>query len=156
MIAVGLLGIVSLATEVGTWYLARSAANNAADASAVAAALAVSANSSSSSTPSAEATTTLAQDAGTDVASDNGYTAGLGMMVTTNNPPATGNYTTGTAAAAVLINVSVTPILSSLFSGLAPTITETTNDSYRSSYAPAAGVRPGFRSSDRRYCGEKG
>ena len=63
VIALGLLGIVSLGTEVGTWYLARSAADNAADASAVAAALAVSVGASG-------------QDAATDSASDNGYTTG--------------------------------------------------------------------------------
>ena len=93
---VGLLGIVSLATEVGTWYLARSAADNAADASAVAAALAVSSRSFH------------CQDAGrrTDSATDNGYTTGGAIMVTANIPPATGNFTTNPAAAEVLINVT--------------------------------------------------
>jgi Flp pilus assembly protein TadG len=109
VIAVSLLGIVSFATEVGTWYLTRSAADNAADASAIAAALAISANAPP-------------QDAATDTASDNGYTAGATVTVTSNIPPATGNYTTNNAAAEVLINVTVTPILATLFGSVTPTV----------------------------------
>lgn len=109
VIAIALLGVVSLATEAGTWYLTRSSSDNAADASAVAAALAISLGASY-------------QSAATEAATDNGYTAGSGVTVTVNNPPATGSYTTNTAAAEVLINVTATPLLSSLFSSLTPTI----------------------------------
>lgn len=109
VIAIGLLGVVSLATEAGTWYLSRSAADNAADAAAVSAALAVSAGADY-------------QSAGTHTATRDGYTAGSGVTITVNNPPATGSYTTNNAAAEVLINVTATPLLSSLFSSLTPVI----------------------------------
>lgn len=109
VIAVGLLGFVSLATEVGTWYLTRSAADNAADASAIAAALAVSNNASP-------------QDAANGTASDNGYATGGAVTVTPSIPPASGSYTANTAAAEVLINVTVTPILATLFGSGTPTV----------------------------------
>ena len=43
-------------------------------------------------------------------------------MVTANNPPATGNFTTNPAAAEVLINVGVASRLSSLFSSATPSV----------------------------------
>ncbi len=110
VIAVGLLGFVSLATEVGTWYLTRSAADNAADASAIAGALAISNGASTSD----------AQAAATDTATDNGYTTSGAVTVTANILPATGSNTNSPAE--VLINVTVTPILASLFGSGTPTI----------------------------------
>jgi Flp pilus assembly protein TadG len=111
VIAVSLLGFVSLATEVGTWYLTRSAADNAADASAIAAALVVAANPS---TPG------IATDAATDTASDNGYKAGGAVTVAPSILAATGSNPNSPAQ--VLINVTVTPILASLFGSGTPTV----------------------------------
>jgi Flp pilus assembly protein TadG len=110
VIAVSLLGIVSFATEVGTWYLTRSAADNAADASAVAAALAISVGASP-------------EDAANETASNNGYaSSGGGVTVIPKIPPQTGSYTANGAAAEVLINVTVTPILATLFGSTTPTV----------------------------------
>jgi len=107
--AVAILGMVGVGTEVGAWYLARSAADNAADAAACAAALAISVGSPYDA-------------AAIDSASDNGYTSSGTVTVTANNPPATGNYTTNNHAAEVLINVTFSPILASLFTKATPTV----------------------------------
>ncbi len=107
--AVAVLGVVGLATEAGAWYLARSAADSTADAAAAAAALAV-----------FNGADYLA--AATDSASGNGYATGATVTVNANHPPATGSYTTNAAAAEVLINVTFTPILSNLFTGLTPSV----------------------------------
>jgi Flp pilus assembly protein TadG len=100
-----LLGFIGLATEVGSWYLARTEAYNAADAAATAGVLALAINPGDASAATAAATYIVQQ---------NGFT-----VPGTNppaSPPADGNYAGNTAATEVWVSATFSPLLASLFS----------------------------------------
>jgi Flp pilus assembly protein TadG len=99
-----LLGFVGLATEVGTWYLARVEAYNAADAAATAAALALAISPGDAS---------AAENAATDIVLRNGFTLPAGNPPI--SPPVDGNYVGNAAATEVWVSVNFSPVLASLF-----------------------------------------
>jgi Flp pilus assembly protein TadG len=104
LIATALLGIVGLGTEVGSWYVAQSQAQNAADAAAMSGAIAAaSAVASGSGTDPISA----GQAAAATEAEANGYSLANPASVSATVPP----QVTAT------VNVSITPLLASLFRG---------------------------------------
>jgi hypothetical protein len=88
---VGALGVISLATEVGTWYVARAQQYNAADAAALAGALAGPANAAS---------------AATAIATDNGYPGAV---------PTASVSATNSTATKVVINTNLNATIAGLF-----------------------------------------
>jgi Flp pilus assembly protein TadG len=115
--AIAIIGFVGLGTEAGSWYLIRSAQDNAADAAACAAALVAADKASDPNITDADIT-----DAATGVATQNGYTADKSITVQVNTPPASGNYAGNSLAAEVLISSTANPVISSIFSRATPTI----------------------------------
>jgi len=95
-----LLGVIGLATEVGTWYLARAQAYNASYAAAVAGALAASEGGD----------TGAAQQAALDVALSNGY-SNASVTINQQSP-------TNPAAWEVQVTVNVAPLIARLFTSL--------------------------------------
>lgn len=117
--AVGLLGLVGLGTEGGTWYLEKRHGQNVADAAATAGVLAIAANQD----PTAAAT---------DVATLNNYTTGTIGGTTTTVTVTPGTWSSGAFAAggspnAVRATVTRSPprLFSALFLAANPTIQET-------------------------------
>ena len=102
-----LLGMTGLATEAGSWYLARGSAQAAADGAAVAAALALNAGSD----PNAAALTAA------DSAVRNGFTNGGTVSVTVNIPPATGPFAGDALKAETIVTLRLPPLLARLFLG---------------------------------------
>lgn len=100
--AVAILGVVGLATEVGSWYLAREQAYNTADAAAIAGALA--------------AMNSARTGAAGEIATLNGFPS---VDVVPHSPPSQGNYTDNDDATEVLVSVNFSPLLASLF-GVGP------------------------------------
>jgi Flp pilus assembly protein TadG len=108
-----LLGMVGLAAEAGTWYLTRARVQDAADAAALAAVMADVAGTD----PSAAAR---------QIASRNGFRNGIAL----NTPPAT-CFVSGSACSTAattpaqfeaVLNVSLTPYLSKLFTAAMPQV----------------------------------
>jgi hypothetical protein len=106
--ATSMIGLASLATEGGTWYLERRHGQNAADAAATAGLVAL-ANGQSVTT------------SGTATAALNGYTTGVTIY---NPPPAGWAYAGNTSAVGVLITKVEPGLFSKLFMGYSPTMTE--------------------------------
>jgi Flp pilus assembly protein TadG len=102
-----ILGFVGLGTEVGSWYLGRRAAQNAADAGAIAGALAYSSNAD----PTAAADTATGQ---------NGFANGAGVTVAVTTGTASGNNPN--APVSVTVSQPVPPMLSSLFAYAGTTV----------------------------------
>jgi Flp pilus assembly protein TadG len=145
--AAALLGAAGLATEVGSWYLIRARAANAADAAALAGALqaaaggnvadveaaandamslngfAQSASTQSPGAPSADIMITgaLMGRAATAPASASG--SGNAVTITASNPPRTGSYAGDNAATEVVVNIRVAPLFARLFTNQTPVLT---------------------------------
>lgn len=119
-----LMGFAGLGTEATLWYVAKRNMQGATDAAAYSAAIAESAGQASGAF-------TAAADA---VAKQYGFTNGTGgVVVTVNNPPASGSYT-GNASAIEVIVAQPQPLLfASLFMGSSPTV------SARAVAAPSSG-----------------
>jgi Flp pilus assembly protein TadG len=96
-----LFGFVGLATEGGTWYLAKRAAQNAADTGALAGAIASATSGTATATikmvASAVATKNVSLNAITTVATSE-------VTVTSNVPPTTGFYKGISSAIEVVVN----------------------------------------------------
>lgn len=94
-----LLGFAGLGIEIGTWLMNARAMQGVADAAATSAAIAL--NQTSSCT--ADRTNVCTTEADT-VAAVNGWQNGVGgVVVTVNNPPKSGNFTTNNNAVEVII-----------------------------------------------------
>jgi hypothetical protein len=115
--ATALLGFSALATEGGTWYVTRRAAQNAADASALAGALSL----AFAAPADREAG---AQEAARDVSARNGFPHGGTDSVLISYPPGAtaGAFTGNTAAVEVQVTRQQTLSLASLFVEDAPVI----------------------------------
>jgi hypothetical protein len=98
-------GLIGLGTEVGSWYLGKRHAQNAADAAAWAGTLMV----------AHAATSAQAITGATAQATANGFTTGGGVTVTVHNPPTTGPNAANNSAVEVIIQQTQTPILAGLF-----------------------------------------
>jgi Flp pilus assembly protein TadG len=107
-----MIGFVGLAIEVGMWLLVKRAMQGAADAAAYSAAIAAAVGDVPYVTE------------GTAVAAQDGYANGAnGIVVTVNNPPQYGNYTSDSSAVEVIIRQPQPLLLSAFLPGVtAPTI----------------------------------
>ena len=113
--ATAILGVVGLATEAGTWYVARTQAYNVAYAAAIAGALAADYGSDAAA-------------AANDIVAANHYTTGT----VTVNPSAT-----GAAATEVLVSVNFDPLLARLFTQHQVTVTARAVGDLRTAFYPA-------------------
>jgi hypothetical protein len=104
-----LLGMAALATEGGSWYLARRNAVTAADLAALAGAAALDRGSA-------------ALPVAFDTASRNGFANGGRNTIAVNSPPASGAYAGNAYAVEVTIAQTQTMSLSRLFLAAAPTV----------------------------------
>lgn len=104
LIATVLLGFVGLGTEVGSWYLARAQALDAADAAAIAGALAGASGTGSTA-------------AALRVAAANGFVDGVGRVaVATHTPPESGKFMGDTTATEVVVSITFTPLIKTISS----------------------------------------
>ena len=131
--ALAVLGLVGLATEVGTWYLAWSRAQNAADAAALAGALAAAASNAANGpcttgSTCATAIQSAANSAATDTARRNGYTNGavngeFTYTVSTPTPSLSLGSTSSWLINEVQIAVAVNQTyITSIFNNVLPTL----------------------------------
>ncbi|WP_270936091.1 pilus assembly protein TadG-related protein [Falsiroseomonas oryzae] len=111
---VTIFGAAAISTDVGSWYAARRAAQNAADASAAAAAVTL-----------AFSTAEAARTTGRDVAARNGFTHAVGgpTTVTVNVPPTTGARTGDPSAVEVVVQQRQVLGASGFFLTAPPTVT---------------------------------
>jgi len=111
--ALTFFGLVGLATEVGSWYVAHRKAQNAADAAAMAGAITVSASFSSCATGTVQTNT---RNTATTVASLNGFATGGDVTVSANCPPASPSaYTGDNSAVQAIISQNQTISFARLF-----------------------------------------
>jgi Flp pilus assembly protein TadG len=107
------LGFAGLGTEATLWYVAKRNMQGATDAAAFTAAMAENAGQNSAAFTAAARAITAQYGYTNDV--DN-------VVVTVNNPPTSGNYTTNASAIEVIVSQPQTMLFSGLFLSHAPTI----------------------------------
>ncbi|HUZ74672.1 MAG TPA: pilus assembly protein TadG-related protein [Stellaceae bacterium] len=108
-----LLGFAGLGTEATLWYVAKRNMQGATDAAAFTAATAE--NAGQNSTAFAAAAKAITAQYGFTNGADN-------VVVTVNNPPQSGSYTTNSSAIEVIVQQRQTMLFSGLFMSTAPTI----------------------------------
>ena len=112
------LGLVGLATEAGSWYMANRRAQNAADAAAVAGAMTY----GNTTIAAANLVSASTRSAGLDTASRNGFAVGGSIAVAVNRPPSMGPNSGNTSAVEVIIRQTQAISFARLFNINATTI----------------------------------
>jgi Flp pilus assembly protein TadG len=126
--AVGLLGMAGLATETGTWYLAKRLAQNAADGGAISGALSIAngitATDAVKATALANANANM-NNAGVTIATGSTNHCGTSGKVTicVFRPPTWGTQTANNGAVGVTVSEAFTPAIAALFGSSAVTVT---------------------------------